>query len=223
MSIRKKLITLLLIYISSIFAQNDSLEVKFESAYKQWVEAGNGEYKHHPWAWGGKEATMRIYNLGHDVIPLLIKKLDEDYNSNSGLELILMGLTGARPPMEKNVSDEEERWVYYEKRWSYWWNNMRKNLPDVISKNLNEYEVLKSKRDVKGAEKQLKKIDELGYDTLPYLIDYVKNGKIDLIPVISKITRTNNEQVDLPKTSTKDECLIWWKENKDRFIMPSIE
>lgn len=77
----------------------------------------------------------------------------------------------------------------------------------------------KMKKETKGekyvARKEFNKMIDLGIPAIPFMVQKVKRGEIEFIPVISKLTDGK-----LKKTSTQSECLDWWNKNKQKWLIP---
>jgi hypothetical protein len=59
---------------------------------------------------------------------------------------------------------------------------------------------------------------DLGIFALPSIMVKVEQGNTELIPAISELT---DGKVD--KNAKKSDCLNWWKNNKQKWLMPSDE
>ena len=104
-----------------------------------------------------------------------------------------------------------------ERVWLHWW----KIEPEFTQKRFEKFHL-----DWKQAKTEDPNIPRLhpylqnqmlkaGIPALPYLIEKVKSGDIELITTISQLTKGK-----LKKTATKEECLEWWKKNKQKWLIP---
>jgi hypothetical protein len=100
--------------------------------------------------------------------------------------------------------------------WEMWYRNS-----DKYTKS--EFEILIAARrgfDHKENPKLLEEIDRrignIGIFVLPYLIDEISKGDVGLIPTVSYLSDKK-----IATNAAAEECLSWWKENKERFAKPN--
>ena len=56
-----------------------------------------------------------------------------------------------------------------------------------------------------------------GISALPYIIDKIETGDEELINSVKKLTNGSGNSLD--KDAGREDCLNWWKENKDKWSM----
>ena len=83
----------------------------------------------------------------------------------------------------------------------------------------DRYDNLKQIKQYRPKEKaainsKFQKISKLGIAALPLIIRKIEEGEIDFIPLVSQLT--DNQ---LKKDSTRTECLIWWENNKQKWLI----
>ena len=64
----------------------------------------------------------------------------------------------------------------------------------------------------------LHKISKLGVAALPLMIQKIGEGETDFILLVSELT-----EGEVKKDATAQECLLWWANNKQRWIIPFKE
>jgi hypothetical protein len=68
-----------------------------------------------------------------------------------------------------------------------------------------------------------------GAAVLPYVLEEIEKGDETLIPGVSYLTRLRSirpgveEKPELRKDATREECLQWWTDNKDRWVVFQAE
>ena len=56
------------------------------------------------------------------------------------------------------------------------------------------------------------------------MIDLIKEGEVDLISVVSRLTASEKRgDENLPASAKAEETLQWWEKNKERFLLPPVE
>ena len=104
--------------------------------------------------------------------------------------------------------------------WIDWWNNGSELTKQRFGAKHNEWKAMKKEtKDEKSfAQNRLSEMTDLGIPALPFMIERVKQGEIDFIPLISKLTDTK-----LAETATTEQCLAWWEANKQKWLIPFPE
>jgi hypothetical protein len=113
----------------------------------------------------------------------------------------------------------------YKKMWQHWFKNGREYTEREFDQRYNQWKqkraYMRSRHPdkdeayaAKAAALTRKKIMGLGIAALPYMIDKVNQGDIHMISSISELTGGQ-----LKKNATKTECLVWWNNNKQKWLI----
>ncbi len=209
--------------------KNESMKLAFEEEYKAW---NNYIYARAPLSsvmlistLTDNEPYRELINLGLPILPYVMEKLSKDFK----LEIIVENLTKknfhfTRTGEEDYYTVEEFPDIKQKTRlnrrmlWLRWWNEGRKQTPQQFEKLYQEWKSLKKKGKTEEAEEKYQRVKDLGITALPYMIEKIEQGDSELIPALSELT---DGQVD--KNVKKEECLSWWKKNKDKWTLPPVE
>ncbi len=103
------------------------------------------------------------------------------------------------------------------KIWLQWFKNGRKWTQEKFDKYYTVLEETKQKRpNEKAAIMQARRdITKAGVGALPLLIDKIKQGETDLIPVVSQLSG-----YDIKGDANSAAVLKWWDANKERWTIP---
>lgn len=105
----------------------------------------------------------------------------------------------------------------YIKAWRHWFKIAGKELTRKgFESKYNDWKKLKVKHSKEhDAVKYLKrKIAQLGIAALPYLIEKIEAGEIDLIDIVSGLT-----DGEVKREASKSEVLKWWEKNKEKWTI----
>ncbi len=107
----------------------------------------------------------------------------------------------------------------YKILWQYWLKNGDKYAKEQFDKYYPEWKTaLKNKPDAKSRHEGLQeRMLKGGISALPYIIDKIETGDEELIKSVKKITNGSGNSLD--KDAGWEDCLNWWKENKDKWSM----
>ncbi len=101
--------------------------------------------------------------------------------------------------------------------WTDWWEKKPKFTQERLDaihsewKNMNK----KTEGEKRIAQRKLNETADLGIPALPLMVEKVREGESQFIPLISRLTDD-----ELNKTATQAECLDWWENNKDKWVIP---
>ena len=230
----KKLVFIFMFFIS-MFASDESETRKiFEEKFAKWYNHASHPDVTYSAEWSLKAKNKDYYeivDMGVVVIPFIIEKIESKKKSVSSIRSALFKILKYKSNTLYNRETKKVIFIdfpeYNSKKkpfFDFWWYKGRKKIPQTLKTRYEEYKQLKSRRDVKGAEEKLQKIQNLGYDGLPVMIEMVKSGEVDLIPVISRLTASEKRgDVNLPASARAEEVLQWWEKNKERFLVPVVE
>ena len=227
----KYIVIVLLVICYAFSAQTDSLKAEFEDKYKKWiVRIKRPDISDS--AESGKKTKCKEFDdlveLGVNVLPYAISKFESKNSLN--IRIVIRGLLKFRFDKSYNSQSGEIEFNNYPDYkgetsiFRYWLYKGRKRLPQALKLRYEEYRELVSKEDFRGAKAKLKRIQWLGYDALPAMIEMIKEDKTDLIPVVSRLTASKKRSSEnLPASAKAEEVLQWWEDNKERFLVPVVE
>jgi len=103
------------------------------------------------------------------------------------------------------------------KVWRHWLNIGKKYTEDEFQKQYSQWHTVKQTRSEEKAaiKNEYRKMLKFGVASLPLMIEKISQGELALIPAVSELTNRN-----LKEDATQDECLQWWKKNKQRWLIP---
>ena len=101
--------------------------------------------------------------------------------------------------------------------WSQWWHGGPEFTRKRFDARHKEWKAMKKKTKLEksNARRKLSKMTDLGLPALPFMIEKIEQGETDFIPLISKLT-----DKELSETASRQECLRWWKANKQKWLIP---
>jgi hypothetical protein len=97
----------------------------------------------------------------------------------------------------------------YKKVWQHWYKVVRSWTAQQFEKRYQARKLIPKNTKYKP------RLDTLGIPALPFIIEKVKQGDKDLIPLISGLV-----DHELPKDATQQQCLDWWEKNKQKWLIP---
>jgi len=160
----------------------------------------------------GNQYYQDIISMGLPVLPYIMEKVDKGS----------WALSDAVSVITKKKFEEDERpkdYTYGSKAYAklavQWYPNARKETNKLFSQRYLRWSDLKNKKEQNKSKEELEKIRALGIAALPLIMAKVQQGDTELIPVISKLTKDK-----IKSDATAVECLEWWKQNKEDWLIP---
>ena len=153
-----------------------------------------------------------IIDLGMPAVPYLMEGIEK---GNWALSGAIREITRKRFEEYERPADYRGGSQDYAKLIVQWWPKARKETPNQFSQRYSQWKDLKKKGKEKEAKEKLEEIRALGVAALPIIIEKVKQGDNELIPIVSKLT---DVQVD-PNANTA-QCVSWWQQNKENWLIP---
>jgi len=155
-----------------------------------------------------------IVNLGIPASPCLIEKIEEGVSALGDAVTIIT---------KKRFEEyEQPEYIVWDSKSTAtavvkWWPKARKETPQKFRKLYNEWKNLKNQGNEKEKEEKekLEQIRALGIAALPMIIEKIREGDKELIPIVSKLT---SAQVD-PNTSIS-QCFAWWQDSRQKWLIP---
>lgn len=231
---RKKTITiifLLVLLLSSIIfilitsgrkdsEENDNVNKIFKQEYEAYLKDSKDDYEESPVRSSslgprGFKRMHKIAKLGPAVLPLLMEKLEEtgDLGLSFPVSLITKkSFIESEWPQGKYGDGITEARLFVQ-----WWNNGRKQTSRYFAERYFKWRNLKDlgKEREEDAKAELENIRALGIAALPMIMEKVKQGDKELIPIISKLTDGQIEE-----NASISQCVAWWRDNKSKWLIP---
>jgi hypothetical protein len=104
--------------------------------------------------------------------------------------------------------------------WSQWWRGGPQFTRGRFEAKHSEWKAMKKENRLEksNANSKLSEMADLGIPAIPFMVEKIGHGETDFIPLISKLTNK-----ELAETATKEQCLDWWKTNKQKWLIPFPE
>ena len=153
-----------------------------------------------------------IIDLGIPAVPYLMEGIEK---GNWALSGAIREITRKRFEEYERPADYRGGSQDYAKLIVQWWPKARKETPNQFSQRYSQWKSLKSQGKQDKSKEKLEEIRALGIASLPIIIEKVKQGDNELIPIVSKLT---DGQVD-PNANTS-QCVSWWQQNKEQWLIP---
>lgn len=145
-----------------------------------------------------------IVNLGVKALPVIKNNIDK--SSENGLREYILGIAGEKIA-KVDLKGDNFGWSNA-KEWSKVWDIHLKNVKSETNKIVNS--------NMSDSEK-VSNIVKLGIPALPYVSDYVGQGKTELIPALQQLAEdTNYETSDLTKLDANN-AKNWIENNNGKF------
>jgi hypothetical protein len=225
--------------------KNENLKAVFETKYKAWKD-----YCSQPSISLSSNTTPYINNnpyremikLGIPALPYMMEKIGSDPSGHFLCAVMPHNLKTAVPMITKKKfhitqtgqKPGEFRWSVEEfpdmkeldkppvgyKLWLRWWKEGATCTSQQFEKFYREWKDFSQEGTQTEAKAKYQRMIELGVAALPYMIEKVGQGDVELVPAISELTDSK-----VNKDAKPTECLNWWKENKEKWIIsfPEVE
>jgi hypothetical protein len=192
----------------------EALKNQFEEKYEKWQEwQKENPFRSDP---SGSPALREIAKIGIPGIPLIIEKIEE--KDDMYLDFCIFLIT--RKVFEKSEWPPDKLGDSHTgaKMYVEWWKEGRKKTPEQFSGYFQDWRRLTSECKTEEAKAKLKNLTNLGIDALPLMIEKIREGNTEFIPIISFLT---NEAIK--KDASPDTAIKWWAENKQNWLLPPVE
>ena len=223
--------------------KNDDLKAVFETKYKAWKD-----YCSQPSISVSSDTTRYINNdpyremiqLGIPALPYMMEKIGSDPSGHFLCALMPPNMKSAVPMITKKKFQitrtgqkrSEFRWTVEEfpdmkeldkrpamnKLFLRWWKEGGRSTSQQFEKFYQEWKKLNQEGKETEAKAKYQRMIDLGVAALPYMIEKVEQGDAELVPAISELTDSK-----VKKDAKQSECLNWWKENKEKWLIPFPE
>lgn len=215
--------------------QDQDMGTLLEMKYHAWVESlpqtrsfssvfdRDANYDRNP-------AFQEIVGLGLSAVPHIMNKLEK--GEAWGLEYALGRITKWTFHYGKRV-ESPGRYVLFIEEYPdmqhspdppmardvclRWWRGGRRETPERFAKLYAEWKTLKSEGKEDEAQQKYQRIKDLGIDALPLIVEQLRAGNMDLMPVMSYLTDGQCPTTD------RQQCVQWWDANRDKWTLPLPE
>ena len=147
-----------------------------------------------------------IVAMGPKVIPYLIEKRLDDPN------FVWIGWSWLYVS-RVNTDPKINPWA--KEKILDWWKEGRNKAKERTESLYKEWKNNKSKNQFNEARNNQDSIRALGIAALPIIIEKIKEGDTEFIETLSELTDNK-----VKKDATAAECLKWWNENKEDWLVP---
>lgn len=235
-------------------SKEKAFEKEFEEKYQAWLkycEKSNTDLNlasslmysiYHT----GKEYNALI-NLGPKAVPYMIRKIEND-SRGLFLQFAISDISKFKFYCEKDSKTNKDIFPDYpnlrerENIWIYWYYEGYKLTPQLFKNFYSQYLKYKSKDDPESQQKARHsycvgdrmsqqnghyfylKIQGLGIQIIPLIIETAKKGDDDLLKLLPGLTDYNISDEKLSKIKSREErvkyCEEWWEANKEDWTIP---
>ncbi|MBN2431313.1 MAG: hypothetical protein JXQ27_07550 [Acidobacteria bacterium] len=211
--------TLLLITlaIGPAAAGADDLRAEFDRRYAAW-KTSQKQPQRSFFASLMKE-LYDLIELGRPALPYFIEKLEQAPEEDYMLVFPVLYLT------KKSLADEDiDKFIkMYGSRGSFvsargyvhWWNVGRLKSSERFAKHYTAWKKAKQSGDKSAADMFYMDIWRMGLDVLPKVMDKIRQGDEELIPIVSRWT-----SFQLKEGASLTECLAWWEAHGQEYRLP---
>ncbi|PIX77529.1 MAG: hypothetical protein COZ37_02220 [bacterium (Candidatus Ratteibacteria) CG_4_10_14_3_um_filter_41_18] len=164
---------------------------------------------------------QEIVKLGLPALPYIVRKMEE----NPDEQFLWKAIEEITKVKIRGKYDKQKNTIIFpdfpdlkpgENVYLYWWREGRKQTPQLFGKLYSEWKELQIAGKEKEANEKYRKIKNLGIVALPYIMEKIKQGETELIPIVSYLTDES-----IKKDAKVSKCLDWWNRNKDKWIIPN--
>ncbi len=186
--------------------------------------------------WQASEKNLRNFpdsSEDNNIMKTILKARSEEIKNSTAVveyDELLMKLTKTRMRTEHKSSNGWTKNQLAEIRrgdantlpdlWSQWWRGGPQFTRARLEAKHSEWKAMKKENqpEKSNANSKLSEMADLGIPAIPFMVEKVRQGETDFIPLISRLTNK-----ELAETATKEQCLAWWEANKQKWLIPFPE
>lgn len=163
-----------------------------------------------------------IVDLGPSALPHIVAKMESDAAGNV-LWHAIRRIAKVRIREKYDAATNSLLFPDYpelkkgENVYLHWWRVGRFQTETRFRELYVRWCELDGEKSHDDAGKVYRQIVNLGLPVLPYLVDVVE-GHPEFIPAVSELSNGA-----LPKNAKPEECMSWWRRNKERYTLPPAE
>ena len=193
--------------LGTVAGDGDSFEKEFAAKYSAWrerIRKPDLRESSGPGLMTCEEAQALI-GMGPKAVPLMMQKLDEREDPYGAILWVAV-----RDITKKQFSKDELFKLNPRDLWGKWWQDAHETTPKQFVDLWREWRTLEQQQ-----ASLLKQARDLGILVIPSIIERLKQGETELIPLLSELTDGEVKPEWLP-----DQCLEWWDRSKDAWNVP---
>jgi hypothetical protein len=204
----------------STLQDNTGVNKIFQQEYESYLKASKKDYEESPVRSSslgprGLKYMHNIAKMGPKALPNLIEKLEKTGDLGLNFPIILItkkSFIKSEWPQGRYGDSTTEAKLFIE-----WWDIGRKQTPKYFAERYSKWKILREQGNEKESEAkaELENIRALGIAALPMIIEKVKQGDKELIPIVSKLTDGQVEE-----NASIPQCAAWWRDNKQKWLIP---
>jgi len=212
----------------------DEMEALFEKKYEAWKKYRKQQSpspSSFRTIYMEGQPYLEMLKLGIPALPYMMKKIENDaYDGGRDLVWIVSKITNKKFHITRTGQKPGGfRWTVEEfpdmndltsppsryKLWLRWWKEGKKLTAQQFEKFYQQWKKLNRQGKETEAKAKYQRVIDLGVAALPYILDKVKQGDVELVPAISVLTDNK-----VKKDAKQSECLDWWESNKQKWLIP---
>jgi hypothetical protein len=152
-----------------------------------------------------------IVNLGVKFLPILIEKMHQDICLAYAITLISGWRFIPGEVKKKEIYGFKALANFY----SNWWKEGQIGIFKLFEERYDQWLKVRNSSNKEDVERTLRNLSYLGIAALPYFFEKIKNNETAFIPIVSKLTKNS-----IKPTFSIEDCLGWWKKNKEDWTIP---
>jgi hypothetical protein len=192
-------------------AEDGNLKKLFEEKYIEWKKhVKDNPLEDLPTA---NKEFAEIVKLGVPALPYIIDAMernDDIYLANAVLVITWKTFDETDSPDAVSPDLRIMRKLYIS-----WWKSRRGKCSEKFKELYNKWRETKNIGNARLSEEIYMRLEGLGVESLPYIIEKIKSGDSELIPMISFLTRN-----EIPKTATPEDVIKWWAKDNKKWSLP---
>ena len=203
----------------------DKIKGEFEERYEalqQYLDSGEAGARDPLLTTQGWRLYLKITQLGPPGLPYIIEKIDQGDWRLGGCVLMIT-------KKRFNRSDYTDVRAYGDAittagMYVEWWHKGRKHTGEQLATLYQQWKDLTGQGEDEAARDKYERIRGLGIAALPYIIEKVEQGDVDLIALVSRLTSGAGGAPDaISSRASATECVDWWNKNKQKWTLPPVE
>ena len=214
--LKKILFVIILLNTVAILNAENNIKGQFDQKYRMWKEFMASNKAIFLTDTTGRQSMYfdEIIKLGPSAVPYIIEKMKTDPVLWYAVRVI------SKKCFEKHEWNETNNDKDAATLFLNWYNYGRFQTSQQFEKLYTESKNLKKVTKIKESEtkENYQMIKNLGIDALPYMVEKVKQGDTNLIPIISELA-----DGEIKSTAKPAECIEWWQKNKEKWTLPPIK
>jgi len=215
------LLSFVIVFILIILGQSTSQDNVgvykiFQQEYESYLKASEKDFEESPVSSSslgarGLKHMHNIAKMGPKVLPYIMEKVTQTKDMNFTLPLSI--ITGKRFLKSEWPGGKLSGSRTKVKLYISWWSNGRKLTPLQFNERYARLMELRDADKKDEVSECINEIRKLGIAALPMIIEKVKEGDKELIPIVSRLTDGQVEE-----NASISQCATWWRDNKQQWL-----